>query len=145
MNAVKILKGAIVIIALVLWSYAIYQAIHLSLIEKPKDFAPFFSESVTLIGAILATNLGAVMGLSAAKVPGYSLNIIVSFNNDKVKGLQVIASYIYFISLVIIGFFWFKTGFSKDPEKVVQILPNMTSTFIGIIVGTLAVSLGVKE
>lgn len=125
-----------------------------------KETVPKIPEIVTLtitaIGAILATNFGAQLGIARfIKVnPASNPNLIISKRfmglplvtnaNNKfsiLDHLPIIATYLYFISLTMALIFW---GLDKLSDDSAQVLKNMSSTLIGALAGLLAGYLNVK-
>jgi len=112
--------------------------------ETPGTFPSFASEAVTAIGGVLATNLGAVLGLTFASIPGKRA-ALRPWNGLTTESLQKIAAYLYVVGLVTAAVFWGVKGFSDETTKVVSTLPELTRTLLGVIVGALAVAVGVAR
>lgn len=125
--------------------------------KVPVQIPDLVTQAITGIGAVLATNFGALFGISqfANENRGNNptlINIkkwyglpVMSNSEDKVPFLDklpIYAAYLYFISLLLALIFWCIAGLS---DQSAQILKNMTSTLIGAAVGVLAVSLNVKK
>jgi hypothetical protein len=115
------------------------------------------TQTITGIGAVLATNFGALFGIAQFT----SGNQVSNPNSRSIKKwmglpqmsneqntvpfldrLPIFAAYLYFISLIIALIFWIINGFS---DQSAQVLKNMTSTLIGAAAGVLAVYLNVKK
>lgn len=125
--------------------------------KVPVQIPDLVTQAITSIGAVLATNFGALFGISRF-VNKRSVNDTTLINIKKWYGLPVMpksadkidfldklpvyAGYLYFISLMLAFIFWFITGFS---DQSAQILKNMSSTLIGAIVGVVAVYLNVTK
>lgn len=106
----------------------------------------FVTDLVTSISAILATNLGAVLGIGATN-PHSSFAQTAAWNplnigrNPSPQVFQTAACYVYIISLVVAGVVWAKRGFITDADQIVSIIPEFTKTLAGVIVGVLAIAL----
>ena len=130
--------------------YGIFKACWISLQKNPvvSDMPAFLSSTITSIGAVLATNLGAVLGITITKAsPEFSeavLHPLIAFTTLSVTSVQVIACYLYIISLVAVSIVWGKKDFTPDPNKVVSTIPELTKTFLGVIVGVFAITLAKK-
>ena len=109
---------------------------------------------ITAIGSVLATNFGALLGISQFTKPDpgskFKTRTFLRFpvfgeENDKMNffdKLPVYATYVYFFSLILALIFW---GIDKFSENSSPIIINMTSTLIGAVVGVVAVLLNVKQ
>ena len=53
----------------------VVSAVVVSLRGKPKDLHPFFRHAITSIGGVLATNLGAVLGINVEKTRAAGMNV----------------------------------------------------------------------
>jgi hypothetical protein len=122
----------------------------------PPNIPELVTQTITGIGAVLATNFGALFGI--AQFTGGNKGSNPNPKNVKnwlrlpvipqkteisiLDHLPVIAAYLYFFSLLIALLFWVIEGFS---DQSAQVLKNMTSTLIGAAAGVLAVSLNVKR
>jgi hypothetical protein len=115
------------------------------------------TQAITAIGAVLATNFGALFGISQftsidkSANPTYlnikklyKLPLLTDAKNKTpfLDKLPIYAAYLYFISLFVATVFWCIDGFS---DQCAQVLKNMTSTLIGAATGVLAVYLNVKK
>jgi hypothetical protein len=65
-----------------------------------------------------------------------------SDDDKRLSGIQVAAAYVYFFSLLLAVVFWGIDGFAANTE---QLLKNLSSTLVGVVVGLLAVELNVPE
>jgi hypothetical protein len=125
--------------------------------KVPVELPDLVTQTITSIGAVLATNFGALFGISKfvnenrGKNPTlinikkwYGLPVMPKSENKVafLDKLPVYAAYLYFISLILALVFWGITGFS---DQSAQILKNMTSTLIGAAAGVLAVYLNVTK
>ena len=120
----------------------------------PEKMPSFLTNLVITVGGVLGTNFGAVVGLSMSKSQAFTeVSFFQPFGvqkneSVKIKGnerLQVIAAWGYVIGLVMAVIFWLGTNFSEEPGTVVLLLPELSKTLIGVIVGALAVALGLQE
>lgn len=129
------------------YAYGVFYACYLSLKKEPKptEMPAFLASVVTSIGGVLATNLGAVIGF-AIKVPGstaaknigepFAFFVYAAFTN-----LQITASYIYLLFLFIAATVWAVKKFTGDANQIVPVLPEMTKTLLGVIVGAMGIIL----
>ena len=130
--------------------YGIFQACRISLqkIVNVDDMPPFLSNIITNIGAVLATNLGAVLGIAinnpASKYNMMFLNPFTNFAQSGITGAQILACYIYTLALVVVAIVWGIKKFTTDPKQIVSTIPELTKTLLGVIVGVFAITL-VKE
>lgn len=111
----------------------------------------FITQSINLIGGVLATNFGAFIGItidSANKNPEKQkafidyqlLSRTVSEVSDKYLH-QAIASCVYIVGLTICLVIWGLRKFSEDDTIVVPSFPQMSKTLLGAAVGALIVLL----
>lgn len=141
---------AAIALALGIWAVVIILAGWQSIQSPDKPTIPdVVTGLVTAVGAALATNFGATLGISKY-VNGLGLRslftrsaigIFKSSNNP--TRLQIICTYLYAIMLVIAGGAWLIDGpFSANAADIIK---NMTATLGGVLVGILIVQLSVKE
>jgi hypothetical protein len=104
---------------------------------------------ITTIGGVLATNFGAVFGISVVPNGGKKAEQLNMFSllappasRTKVDKLQIIAAYLYIVSLLLALIFWLVDGLSDTSAPV---LSTMTFTLIGVIGGLGAVVLGAQS
>jgi hypothetical protein len=107
---------------------------------RPGDMPAFVAETVTSIGAILGTNLGAALGIRAT-----TQQWRLSPASDTMDGLRVGAAWFYAGCLVLALAFWGFTGFTEEAGSVVPMLPQFSRTLLGVVVGVVAVLLGVPR
>ena len=117
--------------------------------------------AITIIGGILATNLGAVVGISYA-IPAAKTNL--SNIHPRYLGLrptttaqksrlpsptqtastnqkfQILACYFYVAALIIAAIFWIIIEL-QDKKNPVPVLEELAKTLLGVIAGALSVSL----
>ena len=136
--------------------YAGYCTLWILDAPQPSKMPPYLSWAVTIIGGVLATNFGAVLGISlspdidkfgdvAMFKPLQSSNKPESSQETKLEKVQILAAYAYFIGMILAVIMFVLSGLEEDPTKVVSILPELSKTLIGAAVGALAVSTGVKS
>jgi len=130
--------------------YGIFQACWISL-QKPVnvDAMPaFLSSIITSIGAVLATNLGAVLGIAISNPKSeYSTKFFSPFTVFAKPGIttvQITACYIYILTLVVVAIVWGIKKFTTDPKQIVSTIPELTKTLLGVIVGVFAITLAKK-
>src|SRR5688500_14306517 len=104
---------------------------YFSLKYEPKKMPEFLAQLVTTTNGILATNLGAVIGLAKAGVADFAhvtLSVPTWLGSPLVSDatqLQVGAAWFYVIGLVVALGIWASMMFSQDPERVVPTLPEL--------------------
>jgi len=144
---VNILIGFLFSVGCLAYLYGIYKACAISLQKNPvlSDMSPFLSSIVTSIGAVLATNLGAVLGFTISD-PNSALaeaarNPFSVFSNPTPSNEQVMACFLYVLTLFAVSVVWGIKKFTDDPLQVVPTVPQLTKTFLGVIVGVFAIIL----
>ena len=146
---VVILISIILAIGCVAFLYGIYKACEVSLKKTPPDpteMPSALSSIVTTIGAILATNLGAVLGIqlsnSTLAFEDSTLWHISLLFKGTPTGFQIIFCYIYLGALVAVATVWVIRKFND--QNVIPLIPELSKTLIGIIIGVLALTLSTK-
>lgn len=119
-------------------------------LEGSFDIQPFLSSIVTSIAAILSTNLGAVIGIAVSDKTSIfresnSWNPLRLFTNPTPTLVQTVACYVYVLSLFAAAIVWTHSNFTTDTNKIVPIIPELTKSLLGIIVGVLAISLNINS
>ncbi|MBE5322284.1 hypothetical protein IM793_24255 [Pedobacter sp. MR2016-19] len=107
---------------------------------------------ITTIGAILLTNLGAILGISIMK-PNAAIAKIAMVGKDielpesiTVREKNQIAGVLfYIITLIACGVKWASATFKEVPNPVVVLIPQYGKTLIGIITAYLAFVLAVNS
>jgi hypothetical protein len=138
---------ALLLIGCAGYAWGIVVACKLSLQKppNPSEMPPFLAGVVTTIGAILATNLGAVLGIEIVKQPNtLSENVfkpLIFFSDASYRNLQITALYFYLLSLVTAAIGWGIKKFTSDPAEIVTIIPELTKTLLGVIVGAMGILL----
>jgi hypothetical protein len=95
--------------------------------------SPFITQAILVLGAALATHLGAYLGITI-KQRNSILDILSKLTDpDNLAGLMAA---IYFLALVAAIVMWAISGFS---EFVAQSLQDLAYTFLGVFAGALAV------
>ncbi len=143
LDAITILFLIFVIFGAALFLGGIVWAGIVSLRNQPETMPQFLLQSTTIIGGVLATNLGSVLGLAVASEQGGGLITTSSLSATSIHNLQVGAAWLYAAGLFLAFGFWVANKFSTAPEKVVSTLPELSKTLLGVVVGALAVVLGV--
>ena len=110
--------------------------------EDPAKLDGVPSQLLTTVSAVLATNLGAYLGLtvqrmSAPGAPPWTLAGLLARGPS--QDLRLIGSIVYLSGLAIGFGAWATKGF-RD-EHVADAIKNMTTTLGGIIAGSLAILL----
>lgn len=145
MDPVTLLLLTLVAVAGLLFIGGIIAAGVLSLRNKPAAMPAFPAQAITVIGGILSTNLGAILGLSVAENVGLSAINAEPWYALTSENLQIGAAYLYIGGLLLAFLFWLLNRFSDKPDQVVSTLPELTKTLLGVLVGALAVALGVSQ
>lgn len=152
MNPIGILKVLLISLACISFIYGIYKACKISL-EKEPDLTlmpAFLSNLVTSIAAILATNLGAVIGITVINDNSEfrnlsTWNLTNLFSENAPSAWQALACFIYILGLLAAAIVWAIKNFTSDEKKVVSLIPELTKSLVGVVVGVLAISLNVPK
>jgi len=132
-------------LAIVFFFWGIIRAIYWTKKEDPAQMPPFLRQVVTAIGGILAANVGVVLGIKIEQALYQDINLITNIftiPEDTTVLLQLIAAILYGIGMLMAFIAWGRKKFTEDPDKVVSILPQLSQTLLGIIVGACAIVLG---
>ena len=141
MDFKDIVTGILALAAIVFFFYAIIKAYQYSNNGEPGNMPSFLRNAIVAIGGLLATNYGAVFGISV--VQGDSpTNGLFHFSANLSTGFREIAAIIYLLALIIAFIFWARLKFKNDPNIVVDSLPLLSKTLLGIMVAMLALWLG---
>ena len=145
MRAVRMLIVSLLILGVVLFIWGLHSAIEYSRMGNPAGMPSFLLQAVTIIGGVLATNLGAVFGIKIeqqVKRKKLSARDLLFFgaNDDGPTRFQILAAYLYVAALVYAAFAWARLEFTEDPDVVVAILPQLSQTLLGVIAGLFAVA-----
>jgi len=148
----------LVLAALGLFVYGIGDAIFVSFPKSPSTKPLVIPEPLDVmvgtIGAILLTNLGAVLGISVSNpTSGLAKKILIQKADaldippplNSREQVQYAALLIYLIAIVGCFITWAIKGFSSKPEEVVALIPQSGKTLIGVVSAYLAFILGVKQ
>lgn len=92
---------------------------------------------VSSIGVLLATNLGSIPGV---EIPSRKFSLRGLSTQEIIRG---VAAVMFLLSTGVAFYFWYKTGFTEDPTKVVSTLPELGRILPGVFLASLAVALGV--
>jgi len=107
--------------------------------DKENVFPEVFTYAVTAIGAVLATNLGAYLGITIEQIR----TGVHTRTRDLQETFKTIAFIVYAAAMFTALVFWGVSGF--DPrEEVVSVLPELTFTLLGVGGSSLALLLGVS-
>lgn len=158
MKQTKPLIALLLILGSAFYLYGIIQA-GLHSIGKSGSLDDYWTTIVTVIGGTLATNFGAVLGVTInpppmpANAPAFLFlrstltppQKNVPFNNTpSVTGpekVQIIACWFYVFSLVLAFVLWQIAG-GNAAAGVEKVLPQLSYTLAGVLVGGLTVGLG---
>jgi len=144
MGGIRFLVVSLVVLAAAGFLAGVVSAVRHSLHGTPAQMPPFARQIVTAIGGVLATNLGAVLGITVqqARAGGMDLaSMLVAAGADTPTKLQVAAAYLYVLGLLIALYGWWRLRFTEDPDRVVVTLPQLSQTLLGVVVGVVAVAL----
>ena len=149
---IKYLLGLFIFIGCAIYIYGIVLACIESWPKHPSPYEipVFLSTTVTSIAALLATNLGAVLGITITKSNSLfgeskTWNPLTAFSEPEPTNFQATACYIYVLSLIACGIVWAYRGFEPDPTLIVPLIPEMTKSLLGVIIGVLAMSLNIQQ
>jgi hypothetical protein len=119
--------------------------------ETPVEMPAFLVLVVTMAGGALATNAGAVLGISFERGGAGSRFAPDLFRfrgwsgaNDATK-VQILAAYAYVIGLCAAAALWAVYNFKEDGATSVQLLAGLTKTLFGAAACALAVVLAGKS
>lgn len=160
-NPIKPLITGLIVLAGVFYLFAIIKAGIVS-VKGTGEFNEYFGHIVTVIGGVLSTNFGAVLGVTLSppgdptregllrqqRKPFLQLHSSINENDDGQptgnQKMQILACYFYVVSLVVALIFWL-VAMSKDHDnKIISVLPELAKTLLGVFVGALTVGLGRK-
>ena len=142
-EVMKLIVFILLALAAVGFIYGIYSAYEYSILGTPEDMPAFLHQVVVGIGGVLATNLGAVFGIEIKNpsVHGNGKNLFL-LQGKTPSVLQMLAAYLYIIGLGFGLYAWYQLGFTEDLTKIVALIPQLSQTLLGVIVGILVVYLG---
>lgn len=151
-SPIQLLFTFLVAIAGIAFIYGITIACHISLQEVPdvSKMPSFLSYLVISISVVLATNFGAVVGFTV-KVKDSNFrkqnnwNPLNVFSSDTPTVLQTTACYLYLLGLLAAAVVWANKDFTEDTARIVPLLPQLTNSLLGAIVGALAQALGLPK
>lgn len=128
--------------------YGIGKACYISYYQYPVSTMPdFLSDLVISISVVLATNFGFVVGFTV-RVQGssfrnkYNWNPLSLISGDTPTVLQTSACYLYLFGLIAAALCWGYQDFTEVPNRIVPLLPQLTKSLVGVVVGALAQALG---
>jgi hypothetical protein len=143
MDAVKILVFGFVAVAGLIYLVGIVYAIIHTKKGTPSEMPGYLDHMITTIGGVLATNLGAVLGIKFAEGSNLlSLKMSATIPPD-IGTFQIIVAFLYFFCMIAAGITWASKKFTPDPEIVVPALPRLSKTLAGVAVGALALAVGI--
>lgn len=132
--------------------YGIIKATKISLTPNPNvsQMPVFLSNAVTAIAAVFATNLGAVLGFSvvngdAGFFRAEIWNPVSLFKSDAIEPAQAFAVVVYLLGLLAATLVWLKKDFTQDNTQIVSLLPELTKSLLGVVIGSLAISLKISK
>lgn len=149
---INILIVFLITIACFSFLFGIYKASYISWQKVPDTLLmpAFLSNVVTSIAAVLATNLGAVLGYANADTHSLfrnpaTWNPLNLFSSGSVSPAQAFACYIYVLGLLSATVVWGYKNFTTDEKQVVPLLPQLTKSLLGVVIGALAIALNVPH
>jgi len=99
--------------------------------------------ALTSVGAVLATNFGAVLGLPTTRLAVFSWSRAIAVAGEsQTKFLQIVAAWVYFVCLVAAAVVWAVAMLKSVP--VMEPIQQMSLTLIGVAAAALAVLLSRK-
>lgn len=142
------LLGLLLLIGCLAYLYGIGYACVISWNSEKTNFEipSFLSNTLTSLAALFSTNLGAVLGISASN-PNSRLrkteawNPLKTWKNPSTPDFQVIICYVYILSLFACSIVWAHREFTTDVNKINALIPELTKSLLGVVVGVLALSL----
>lgn len=144
------LLGFLIFIGCGAFVYGIALACIKSWNATANEIPPFLSGTVTSIAAVLSTNLGAVLGITVSN-PGSkfreskSWNPLSFFTSPSPSVIQTIVCYVYILSLIAAAIVWAHRDFTTETTIIVPLIPELTKSLLGVIVGVLAISLNTNS
>jgi hypothetical protein len=113
----------------------------------------FVTQLVSGIGGVLGTHFGAIFGISQLQSPSErslawlkvhtrSSATTQESTTGLLDCLQIIAAYFYVLALLVGFILW---GVDKFSVTSAELLKNIAASFLGVLVGVLAVALNVKR
>src|SRR5689334_7822398 len=106
MNALTTLLLILVAVAALLFIVGIIFAGYFSWKNAPQNMPAFLINVTTIIGGVLATNFGAVIGLSLTPGTGLNAADIQPWYAPTTEHLQVAGAYLYAIGLLLALVLW---------------------------------------
>ncbi len=144
------LLAILLLIGCVAYLYGVFYACYISwAANKPPEsyvLPSFLANTLTSLAALFSTNLGAVLGISSSN-PNSRLrkteawNPLKTWKNPSPPEFQVIVCYVYIISLFACSIVWAHRNFDTDVTQINTLIPEMTKSLLGVVVGVLALSL----
>jgi hypothetical protein len=162
-NPIKPLVVFIIALAGLVYGFTIIYAVVLTLMKSKSALDPLLVSAATVIGGVLSTNLGAVLGVTFTppqlRTPQSSppfLGLRPSLQNaatspnttapDASQKFQIIACWVYVGGLVIAFVGWVIAKIQSIPDAQIQgLLPEMVKILLGVMVGALTVALGRQQ
>lgn len=125
---------------LLLFAFAFYRAIRLSLSSPPQPqlLAVPLEYILTTVNGMLAANLGAFVGVSVAAV-------VWNRTEPPASMFQILAAAFYGLVVIVAWVVWWKAGFVVATNEIVAAIPEMCRTGLGIVLGVFALALGVQR
>lgn len=137
----KAIIGAAFIIGLGFYIYEIWVAGEASLKDLAEPAIPeALSALVTGVGAALAANFGAFMGITIST--GNTGSGAFSLPQFELPSAQALGAAVYFLCLLLAGSYWVRDGLSADTAELIR---NQGATVGGAIVGIVVVALNTRQ
>ena len=132
-------------IAIGFFFWGIFSAIYWTKREDPGSMPKILRHFVTGSSGVLAANVGALLGIKIEEAITGNINLITNVFTipaDTTVLLQMITAVLYGIAMLIAFIAWGSKKFTEDPQKVVVILPQLSQSLIGILLGVIAIVIG---
>lgn len=100
---------------------------------------PAVTALITGVGAALATNFGAFMGISWNQTGGLTGFNLPTF---KLPTAQALGALFYFLMLLLAAVLWLSKGLSPDAPEIIR---NQVATLGGVIIGVVVVILNTEK
>jgi hypothetical protein len=147
---IRYLLAFVVMIGCGAFVYGVYLACYVSWFNPARhgkyEIPIFLASTVTSIASVLSTNLGAVLGItiiindSKFSQPK-AWNLLSLFTDPNPTNIQTTACYVYILSMLGAAIVWAHRDFENDALRIVYLIPELTKSLLGVIVGVLAISL----
>lgn len=139
-DVIRIFIAAIALTGLLLYVISVYFAGHYSRQGAPHKMPALLIEAITLLGAAFAANFGATLGIDLPSELQVDAQVQPDSSLTLGQWMRLSAAAVYFGSLLLALWFWWRTGWETDPAKIVRTVPEQSRMLLGIVVGAIAVA-----